>query len=66
MDVEEWPIEDDIGQIADVEKYKDIKRPDEDVMAMLRYNEPKKANNAKVLPQNESASIVTYFFIFRN
>jgi hypothetical protein len=39
---------------------------DEDVMAMPRYNEPKKANNAKVLPQNESSSIETYFFIFGN
>jgi hypothetical protein len=66
MDVEEWPIEDDIEQIADVEKDEDMKRADEDVMAMPRYNEPKKANNAKVLSQGESFSIVTCFFIFGN
>jgi hypothetical protein len=69
MDVGEWPIKDDIRQIADVEKDEDMKRAEEDVMAMPRYNEPKKANNAnnaKILPQNESSSIVTYFFTFGN
>ena len=66
MDVEEWPIKADAGQIVDVEKDEDRKRADEYVMAMPWYNEPKKANNAKVLPQGESSSIVAYFFIFRN
>ena len=65
MDIKEWPIKDSAGQIVDVEKDEDRKRADEDVMAMPRYNEPKKANNAKVLPQGESL-IVTYFFIFGN
>jgi hypothetical protein len=43
-----------------------MKRAGEDVMAVAQYNEPKKAYNAKVLPQNELSSIVTYFFIFGN
>jgi hypothetical protein len=63
MDVEEWPIKDNAGQIVDVEKDEDRKRADEDVMAMPRYNEPKKTNNAKGLSQGE---IVTCFFIFGN
>ena len=66
MDEDEVQIQDNVIKRVDVEKDKDIKRADEEVMAIPRYNKPKKANNANVLPEGEMFSIISYFFIFRN
>jgi len=49
-----------------IEKDKDIKHTDDDVMEILRCNKPKKAKNANVLAEGETSSCVSYFFIFGN
>lgn len=73
MDVAEGPIEDDAGQIVDLEQDDYRKRADEDVKSIVlntqmkassRHNKPKKSNNAKVLPQGEWSSIVSSLLIW--
>ena len=51
MDEDKVQIQDNAVKRVDVEKDEDIKRADENVMAMPRYNKPKKANNANVLAE---------------
>ena len=48
MDKDEVQIQDNVIKRVDVEKDEDIKRADEEVMAIPQYNKPKKANNANV------------------
>jgi len=59
-------IQDNVIKRVDVEKDEDIKRADEEVMAIPHYNKPKKANNANVLQEGETFSIISYFFMFGN
>jgi hypothetical protein len=55
MDANKVQIKDNAVQTVEIEKDEDPMRADEDVMAMPQYNKPKKANNAKVMPQGESS-----------
>jgi hypothetical protein len=64
MDEDEVHIKHNVVKRVNVEKDEDIKRADDDVMAMPRYNKPKKANNANVLAEGETSSSVCYFFIY--
>ena len=66
MDEDEVQIQDKVPKRFDVEKDEDIKLVDEEVMAIPQYNKPKKTNNANVLPEGETFSIISYFFIFGN
>ena len=66
MAKDEVQIQDNVIKRVDVEKDEDIKRADEEVMAIPQYNKPKKTNNANVLPEGETFSIISYFFIFGN
>ena len=66
MDEDEVQIQDNVIKRVDVEKDEYIKCADEEVMAILQYNKPKKANNAYVLPKGETFSIISYSFIFGN
>ncbi|KAG0537197.1 hypothetical protein BDA96_03G127600 [Sorghum bicolor] len=52
MDEDKVQIQDIVMMRVDREKDKDIKRADEEVMAIPQYNKPKKTNNANVLPQD--------------
>jgi len=62
---EEEQIKDDVLEIVNIKKDEARKHADKDVIAIPQYNKPKKANNAKVLPQGESfSSIVSYFLYF--
>jgi len=48
---EEEQIKDDVLEIVNIKKDEARKHADKDVIAIPQYNKPKKANNAKVLPQ---------------
>ena len=54
-------IQDIVMMRVDREKDKDIKRADEEVMAIPQYNKPKKTNNANVLPQGETSEIRFFY-----
>ncbi|XP_066372797.1 uncharacterized protein [Miscanthus floridulus] len=49
---EEEQIKDDVLEIVNIKKDEARKHADEDVIAIPQYNKHKKANNAKVLPQD--------------
>ena len=66
MDEDKVQIKHNVVKKLMQKKDEDIKRADEEVMAIPQYNKPKKANNANVLPEGETFSIISYFFIFGN
>jgi len=62
----EVQVNDNAVQTPVLQKAQHMMRADDDVMALPRYNKPKKSNNAQIMTQGEPSLIETYFFNLNN